>query len=131
MSSATPAPGASPFQQGAGQLDLARATAALAYASPGSLSALVKSSSPASLTVTYHNDGSAPLTLGLSLAMTGPDGSPAPAGLFSASPSPVTVPAGGDARATVDVTPRAAPRACTAAGSPPPAPTARRCCAPR
>lgn len=109
MSSADPAPGASPYQQGTGQLDLTRATAAPAYANPGSLSALLKSPSPQSLTVSYHNDGDAPLTLSLSLAMTGQNGSPAPAGLFTASPSTVTVPAGGDARATVDITPASGP----------------------
>jgi hypothetical protein len=109
MSSATPAPGASPFQQGTGQLDLTRATAAPAFANPGSVSAVLRSSAATSLTVTYHNDGDAPLTLSLSLAMTGPDGSPAPAGLFTASPSPVTVPAGGDARVTVNVTPASGP----------------------
>ena len=56
---------------------------------------------PIAKTVTYHNAGPAPVTLNLAPHTTGPDGKPTAAGMFTVSPSTVTVPAGGDAAVTV------------------------------
>ena len=51
--------------------------------------------------VTYRNAGKQPVTLDLTVDVTGPDGKPVPAGLLSVSPSKLTVPAGGEAKATI------------------------------
>jgi len=50
--------------------------------------------------VTYSNLGSTPVDLDLALDVTGPDGLPAPAGMFAVQPDSVTVPAGGEATTT-------------------------------
>lgn len=55
---------------------------------------------PVSTTAGWHNDGDQPATLELELALTGPDGSAAPATLSATS---VTVPAGGQAGVTITV----------------------------
>lgn len=95
MNAATPSAAAGVYGQGDGQVDLARAAAQAASAT-SSVSDLLRwpHTSPSLMTVTYHNDATAPLTLGLGLAVTGPDGNPAPAGMFRASAAQVTVPPG-------------------------------------
>src|SRR5207237_575226 len=71
MNSAKPTAGATVDEQGAGRVDVARATGQDAYATPASLSEGTArwphADDPVvTRTVTYHNDGSAPLTLTLS-----------------------------------------------------------------
>jgi hypothetical protein len=57
---------------------------------------------PVTRTVTYRNDAATDLTLNLALAVTTPNGSPRPRGMF-AVPSSVTVPAHGSASVPVTV----------------------------
>jgi subtilisin family serine protease len=109
MASAAPAAATSPYAQGDGQADLARATRQDAYATPGSAAFVspwphVK---PATQTVTYRNAGTSTLTLNLAVAVTGPDGKPAPAGLVTVSKAQLTVAPGADASAQVTVNPAA------------------------
>jgi subtilisin family serine protease len=110
MNAATPAAGTGVYGQGDGQVGLARAVKQTATAT-GSLSDLLRwpHTSPSVMTDTYHNDGTAAVTLSLGLAITGPDGGPAPAGMFGLSAAQVTVPAGGSAPVTVTVNPATNP----------------------
>ncbi|ONI91777.1 hypothetical protein ALI144C_00610 [Actinosynnema sp. ALI-1.44] len=106
MSSAKPTAGLSVFEQGAGRVDVAKAVTQNVYASPGSLSAGVaqwphNDDTPITKTVTYHNSGTAPVTLNLTADVRDPAGKPAPAGMFTVAPATLTVPAGGQADATV------------------------------
>lgn len=113
VTSSTTIDGQTVYQQGAGRLDVARASEQQAYASPGTLSLghfeYDGAKDPVTETVTYHNDGAADLTLDLSLAVTDGQGQPAPAGMFGVSESSVTVPAGGSASVSVTVDPTSAP----------------------
>jgi hypothetical protein len=110
MDSAAPAAGTGVYGQGDGQVGLARAVALHASAT-GSVSDLLRwpHSTPAAMTVSYHNDATAALPLRLALAITGPDGRPAPASMFRASAAQVTVPAGGNLKVTVTVDPASRP----------------------
>ncbi|MBQ1075040.1 hypothetical protein KBX06_17975 [Micromonospora sp. C31] len=56
---------------------------------------------PRQRTLTWHNHGDRPVELRLDAALTGPDGTPAPAGALRLDAATVTVPAGGSASATV------------------------------
>lgn len=105
--SATVLKGVDVFGNGAGRLDVARATAQPVRALTASLGLgripwPHDPAKPTTAQVTYANDGDTPVTLALSLAVTGKGGEPAPAGLFSAEPS-VTVPAHGTATTTVEL----------------------------
>lgn len=105
MASAKPNPALSVFAQGAGRVDVGRAIHQAVLPSPTSLALGTQpypsvGDVPVTRTVTYHNDGPAALTLNLTTAVTAPDGTAAPAGMFTARPGQVTVPAGG----SVDVT---------------------------
>ncbi|GIH13016.1 S8 family peptidase [Rugosimonospora africana] len=96
------------FDQGAGRVDIAKAITQSVMAQPASLSfgmALWPHGDDAVLskTVTYRNTGTADVTLDLALEATGPDGTPAPAGLFTVSPARTVVPAGGTQQVTVAV----------------------------
>jgi subtilisin family serine protease len=102
------------YQQGGGRVDVARASAQPAYASPGTLNLGYftyphTGQNPVTKTVTYHNDGAADLTFALSLDVKGKKGAAAPAGMFAVSRSSVTVPAGGTASVDVTVDPNAGP----------------------
>ncbi len=106
MGSAEPNDALTVFEQGAGRVDVAAATTSSVYASPASISnGTVQwphdDDQPVAKTVTYTNTGTAPVTLDLAVNAKGPDGSPAPQGLFTLEPAQVTVPAGGQATATV------------------------------
>ncbi|MGC5530477.1 S8 family peptidase [Streptomyces sp. SR-10] len=96
------------FQQGAGRLTVDRAIDQTVVAEPVSVNLGTQSwphtdDTPVTKQVTYRNNGSADVTLDLSLsAPTGGDGQPAPAGFFSLGAQRVTVPAGGTA--AVDLT---------------------------
>lgn len=106
MASARPNPALTPVQQGAGRVDLTRAVKQAVLPSPASLALGTQpypadDDAPVMRTVTYRNDGAGPVTLSLTAPATGPDGAPAPAGMFTVSPAQLTVPAGGAASATL------------------------------
>jgi hypothetical protein len=104
--SAKPNPAIGLFGQGAGRVDVARAVSqtvrpTTASLSLGSQTWPADDDTPVTRTVTYRNDGPADVTVDLAAQVSGPDGNAAPAGMFTASPSRVTVPAGGVADVTV------------------------------
>jgi subtilisin family serine protease len=112
MASAKPNPAIGVFAQGAGRVDIARGINQSVTTNPASVSFGRQiwphdDDTPITKTVTYHNYGTAPVTLDLALHTNGPDGKPSVAGLFTVSASTLTVPAGGDASVTVTADTRA------------------------
>ena len=106
MAAAAPNPSLSVNAQGAGRVDVARAIGQAVLPSPSSIAYGTQpwpadDDTPIRRTVTYRNDGPSPVTLDLTAQATGPDGKPAPAGLFAVTPAQVVVPAGGSADATL------------------------------
>ncbi|MFF5211597.1 S8 family serine peptidase [Streptosporangium sp. NPDC000396] len=106
MASARPQPDTGVFSQGAGRVDVARVTSQSVTAAPGSLSFGLQAwphgdDQPVTRKVTYRNTGSAPVTLRLATRAIDKSGKPLPASLFTVSPGTVTVPAGGEAEASV------------------------------
>ncbi|GAB1508808.1 S8 family serine peptidase [Actinophytocola sp. KF-1] len=106
MGSAKPNDELTVFEQGAGRVDVAAATTATVYASPASLSNGTAQwphddDQPITKTLTYTNTGTEPVTLDLAAHVTGPDGTTPPQGMFTVEPARLTVPAGGQAGATV------------------------------
>jgi subtilisin family serine protease len=106
MASARPTPGAGVFDQGSGRVDVAAAITQSVSAAPASVSLGVArwphtDDRPVTRTVTYRNTGAAPATLDLGLDIRGPDGGPAPAGMFRTDATRLTVPPGGTATATL------------------------------
>ncbi len=103
MSAAAPTAGI--YDQGAGRLDVARAVTQRVTTTGSSLSfgefRWPQGKPPVAKTVTYRNDGSVPVTLKLALNVTGSEGKPAPAGMFTTSANEVTVAAGGTASVEV------------------------------
>ncbi|MGW4497855.1 S8 family serine peptidase [Micromonospora sp. NPDC004336] len=104
--SARPHPALTAYEQGAGRVDVARAIDQAVTSDPASVSfgrALWPhgDDTPITRTVTWRNDGPAPITLDLAVEATGPAGEPAPAGVFTLGASRLTVPAGGTASTTV------------------------------
>jgi hypothetical protein len=102
------------YEQGAGRLDVARAVTQPVTASPASLSmGFVRwphdGPAPEPKTVTYRNSGPADVTLTLALDTWDGTGQPAPAGMFAVDRTEVTVPAGGEAAATVTFDPARGP----------------------
>jgi subtilisin family serine protease len=98
--SAKPTSGASSYAQGAGRTDLAKAITQQVTSSPATLSFGSQQwphadDQPVTKEVTYRNTGDQPVTLDLAT-----DGV-APEGMFTVSPARLTVPAGGEATATV------------------------------
>jgi subtilisin family serine protease len=92
----TARPGAySPFEQGAGRVDVARAFAQHVYG-PGAVSFGVLTTAQRRDLV-YRNDTAAPVSLTLSLTARAWDGQPAPPGEFGLDAGTVWVPAGGTA----------------------------------
>ncbi|MGW3498784.1 S8 family serine peptidase [Streptomyces sp. NPDC001020] len=107
-SSAKPIAGQGAYEQGAGRLDVARATAQSVFATAedtGVYFADPKATEPVTRTVTYHNTGTAKVSLTVAAATTGRAGEPGPKGLLTVEPSSLTVPAGGTAQATVTIDP--------------------------
>ncbi|SFB87445.1 S8 family peptidase [Streptomyces aidingensis] len=99
--------GSTAFQAGAGRLDVSRALEQRIIAEPGSLSFGAvpyphEDDQPVVKDLTYRNLGDSDITLALTAEGTGPEGEPAPEGMFTLSAGQVTVPAGGTA--TVQVT---------------------------
>jgi subtilisin family serine protease len=108
MATAQPNPRLSVFAQGAGRVDLDRATRQAAIvASPPSLSFGTAvgphdHDPPIVRTASYHNGGAAPITLALAAGLAAPDGSAATSRLTLSATS-LTIPAGGDAAVTVTI----------------------------
>ncbi|WP_162907154.1 S8 family peptidase [Allorhizocola rhizosphaerae] len=103
MGSATALDGASVHTQGTGRVDVARAVRQPVFVTPSSVDVGVAlwphgDDQPIDTTLTYHNDGDAPVTLDLSPRMRGPAGD-APAGMFTVTPAELVVPARGTATA--------------------------------
>jgi subtilisin family serine protease len=106
MGSATPAADRTVYEQGAGRVDVARATTQAVTATPTNLSEGIvrwphSDDRPIARTVTYHNDGNSDTTLRLGLDVRDPAGEPAPSGMFSLTGPQVIVPAHGTATATL------------------------------
>jgi subtilisin family serine protease len=104
--SAKPGAGQTVFQQGSGRVDVARAIGQSVTSAPTNISLGTQiwphdDDQPVNKSVSYHNSGKSEVTLDVSLQSAGPDGKPAPAGLLTASPARVTIPAGGDATVQV------------------------------
>jgi hypothetical protein len=95
------------YSQGAGRIDLDRATGQDVYVDAGTLNlGYFAASSPkhhATKTLTYRNASAAPITLTLTADATQQSGDPAPTGTLTVSPATLTVPAGGTAAADVSV----------------------------
>ncbi|UVS78797.1 S8 family serine peptidase [Actinokineospora sp. UTMC 2448] len=106
MASAKAHPDLSVHEQGAGRVDLARATAQSVTTAPASLSLGTArwphdDDAPIVKTLTYRNHGTAPLTLRVSADLRDGSGAAAPDGMLTVTPGEVTVPAGGQAEVTV------------------------------
>ncbi|WP_433433188.1 S8 family serine peptidase [Nonomuraea sp. CA-141351] len=108
MGSASPNPAAGVFDQGAGRVDVGRATAQAVTAEPGGVGFGVQQwphddDKPLTRQITYRNHGATPVTLKLSVDSQG-DAKP-----FTVNPTTVTVPAGGQADVSVTADTAAAP----------------------
>ncbi|MEU1885021.1 S8 family serine peptidase [Micromonospora sp. WMMD987] len=106
MAAARPHPTQTAYEQGAGRVDLTRAVTQQVTTDPVSLSfgrALWPhgDDAPITRTVAWHNGGTTPLTLDLTVEVKGPGGKAAPAGMFTLGVDRITVPAGGRAETTV------------------------------
>ncbi|WP_460666899.1 S8 family serine peptidase [Kribbella swartbergensis] len=100
--SAKPAAGQTAFQQGAGRIDVAKGIKQSVVTEPSGVSFGTavwphNDDTPVTKTLTYRNLGDRPVTLTLTATLSGPDGTPAPAGALELSATTVTVPAGGTA----------------------------------
>jgi hypothetical protein len=100
MGTAIPRGGVSLDEQGAGRVDVARASRSGVYAVPASLGLGValwphEDDTPIEKTVTYHNTSDASLTLDLSFDVRDASGALAPAGMFTVDTPRITVPAHG------------------------------------
>jgi len=96
------------FEQGAGRVDLDRATRQHVIAEPSSLSlgfaAWPHTDDPVlARTITYRNDGTAPITLALAASLALPDHRAALPGAIRVEPATLTIAAGGSADAVVTV----------------------------
>ncbi|MFD0306084.1 S8 family serine peptidase [Streptomyces sp. NPDC127119] len=96
-----------PFQQGAGRIQVDQAIKQSVVAEPSSVSFGIQQwphtdDTPVTRKVTYRNLGKTDVTLSLTVAATDPKGQAAPAGFFTLGAKTLTVPAGGTA--TADLT---------------------------
>ncbi|HEU5111062.1 MAG TPA: S8 family serine peptidase [Micromonosporaceae bacterium] len=99
----------SAFQQGAGRLNVERAYRQNLLIDPPSVSlgrqAWPHGDDPVlTRTVTYTNTGGEGMRVQLSLDTRGPDGSPAPAGMFAVEPTSVDLPPGASEQVTLTAT---------------------------
>ncbi|MCX5067466.1 S8 family serine peptidase [Micromonospora lupini] len=106
MAAAKPHPDQTAYQQGAGRVDVAHAITQQISTDPVSVSFGRTlwphgDDDPITRTVTWRNDGPAPVGVDLSVEGAGPDGRALPAGLFRLGVNRLTVPAGGTAATTV------------------------------
>lgn len=96
------------YEQGAGRLDLGRASQALVFADTPSVSASFTApytDQTLRRSITYRNFGSSPVALDLTADAVRGDGAPASPGMVSVSPASVTVPALGTASAELTIEP--------------------------
>ncbi len=90
------------FTEGSGRVDVGAALGQTVVAEPSSVT-FARQPYPhtddesATERITYRNLGSEPVTFDLSVAAVGPDGKPAPAGMFTVDAQRLTVPANGSA----------------------------------
>lgn len=113
VSSAAPAAGQGAYEQGAGRVDLARATAQEVYATAEGTGIHLEGppgGEPLTRTVEYHNDGREPVTLDLAVETT------AAPGAFAVSPARLTLAPGATAPATVTVDPARVPSGASLTG---------------
>jgi subtilisin family serine protease len=106
--SALPREEYNPFQQGTGRTDVARAVRQTVVAEQGTLSFGSQrwphhDDQAATQQLTYRNYGSRPISLKMTVRATGPDGRPAPQGMFALAHERVPVPAHGTAHVPVTV----------------------------
>ncbi|MGC4827881.1 S8 family serine peptidase [Micromonospora arida] len=106
MAAAKPHPDQTAYQQGAGRVDVAHAITQQLTTDPVSVSFGRTfwphgDDAPITRTVTWRNDGPAPVTVDLGIEGAGPGGRALPAGLFQLGANQLTVPAGGTAATTV------------------------------
>ncbi|SCL44764.1 Subtilase family protein [Micromonospora citrea] len=111
MAAAKRVPDAGVFGQGAGRVDVGRATTQSITASPPSVAFGLHQwphtdDEPVTRTVTYRNSGNEPIELTLTAQATGPTNQPAPVGMFTLAANRLTVPAGGTAQTTLTVSTR-------------------------
>ncbi|OLF19106.1 hypothetical protein BU204_03060 [Actinophytocola xanthii] len=105
-SSAKPHPELSVFEQGSGRVDVAAAVSTPVTALPASLSLGTvewphHDDEPIVKALTYRNTGTEPVTLNLAVDVRGPNGEPAPEGMFTFSADRLTVPVGGSTEVTL------------------------------
>jgi hypothetical protein len=107
-STAAPTPGEGAFDQGAGQLDAARALTQRVNAEQANLSLPLRwpHEAPKTQTLTYRNTSATDVTLTLQVSVTDEDGKPAPGGLVTLDHPTLVVPARGRAQVEVTVDPR-------------------------
>ncbi|WP_367130554.1 S8 family serine peptidase [Saccharothrix sp. HUAS TT1] len=106
MASAKNNPALTAFDQGVGRVDLPAAITNEVTSNPTSLAMGFQAwphddDTPVTEELTYRNSGARAVTFDVSLDVKGPDGAPAAAGMFTVTPTTVTVPAGGEARVSV------------------------------
>ncbi len=102
----------SSFQQGTGRTDLVRALDQSVVTEQGPIDFGMRQwphndDEPVTKQLTYRNLGTEPVTLELSVDAFAVDGKPAAEGMFAVSPQRLTVPAGGEASASVTADTRA------------------------
>lgn len=110
MGAAQPNEDLTAFEQGAGRIDIDRATRQTISAEPASLSLGVatfphEDDPPIVRTVRYHNHGAEPLSLSLTASLSSVISGTAPAGMIRVVPESLIVPAGGSAEAEITVEP--------------------------
>ncbi|NUT47359.1 MAG: hypothetical protein HOV94_08615 [Saccharothrix sp.] len=113
MASAKNNPALTAFDQGTGRVDLAKVLTTTVTADPPSLALGLQAwphddDTPTTKEFAVRNSGDQPVTLDLAIDAKGPGGAPVPAGVFTVSPATITVPAGGEAKASVTADTRAA-----------------------
>ncbi|SFP71560.1 S8 family peptidase [Amycolatopsis rubida] len=106
IASAKPEPKFGAFERGPGRIDVPAALARQVVTAPAKLGFGVQSwphedDKPVSKPLSYRNDSTADVTLKLSVRVTGPDGKPAPEGMFSLDQQQVTIPGGETAKVNV------------------------------
>jgi subtilisin family serine protease len=119
MGSARPGEGIAIYEQGSGRVDVGEAITLAVLPSPANLIAGMvpwphDDDEPITRTLTYRNLGTDEVQLSLSASGAGPDGQPAPAGMFTVGPAAIAIPPGGEASVTVTIDTRGmAPTAAT------------------
>ncbi|MEU4190900.1 S8 family serine peptidase [Kribbella sp. NPDC026611] len=106
MESAHSVSGVPLLAQGTGRIDVAAAIKLKVLADTSAIGFAAQQwphtdDKPEAKTVTYTNDGDAPVQLSLATSFNGPDGKPAPAGALQLSTSSLAVPAHGAAQVVV------------------------------